>query len=379
MLLIIFFSIISLYLLELILFRFGLFRSSQHRASNESEPTVSVIVAARNEEDRIAGCLNSLRNLEYPLEKLEIIVIDDASTDRTGEIIEKFIADHGGLTLLHAPPEKSNLRGKTNAIAYGIRHSHGEILMFTDADCAVSSTWVRKTVQYFTGTTGVVGGFTILDTENTFHGVQALDWLYLFGVASATSGLGIPMTAIGNNLAVRRFAYDEIGGYENIPFSVTEDYSLVHTLVHKNNYSLGFPLDPGATVRSDACTSLLQLVRQKQRWGMGALDMVPVGMLVIILGWFVRVSLLTGAFLLPMGYYLPALLAVILGDYVFLSKLFKLFPSRSLKKYFFLYELYFTLYGIIIPFLAFGSKKVVWKERALRSDKKNAFQNERHS
>lgn len=375
----IFFFIIVLYLLELVVFRYGLFRSTQHRVDPACEPVVSVIVAARNEEARISACLDSLSALDYPPEKLEIIIIDDSSTDRTRDIIRSFISGHTGFILLEAPPEKANLRGKTNAVAHGIRNSRGEILMFTDADCAVSSSWVRKTVQYFSGNTGVVGGFTILDTGNTFHGVQALDWLYLFGVASATSGLGIPMTAIGNNLSVRRSGYDEIGGYERIPFSVTEDYSLVHTLVHKNHFSLRFPLEPGATVKSEACTSLLQLIRQKQRWGIGGLDMVPAGMMVIALGWFARVALLAGVFLLPMNDYLPALIAVFLGDYFFLSKLFKLFPTTSLRKYFLPYELYFTLYGVVMPFLALGSKRVVWKERAMRSDKKNAFHNERHS
>ncbi len=372
-------SVAALYCLELVLFRRGLTVSSKNPVDPRSEPTVSVIIAARNEEDRILPCLQSLRKVEYPPEKLEILIIDDFSTDRTSEIVSEFIGGRDDITLLKSPPETGNLRGKTNAIAQGIRHSRGEIIMFTDADCSVSPGWVKGTVKYFSENTGIVGGFTILDTTTTFHGVQALDWLYLFGIASALSGLNVPLTAIGNNLSIRRSAYLDTGGYEVIPFSVTEDYSLVQTIIQKTRYTMKFPLERDAIVTSRACDTFSQLIRQKQRWGVGGLDMIPSGMVVVALGWLVRAVVILGLIILPPIVSLPVLGAVLIADYLFLSKVFGILPFKHVRKYFPAFECYVTCYGLIIPFLAFGSRNVIWKERTLQREKKNASQSERHS
>jgi 1,2-diacylglycerol 3-beta-glucosyltransferase len=369
--LLIFFSI--LYFLELLVFRRGLGISSQPPPEPTELPTVSIIIAARNEEHRILPCLQSLLKLDYPTEKLEVFIVDDCSTDRTPAIVREFIDQFGGMNLLNTPPESGNLRGKTNAIAHGIRNSSGDIIMFTDADCSVSPGWVRSTVKYFSGDVGIVGGFTILKSDRTYHGVQALDWLYLFGIASATSGLGTPITAIGNNLSIRRTAYVETGGYEVIPFSVTEDYSLVQTILQKTRYSIRFPLEADAVVTSEPCDSVAHLFRQKQRWGVGALDMVAVGMGVATLGWLTRAINVAALAVLPWTISLPALLLLFCADYLFLSRMFTLPPFKLLRRYFLFFEVYFTIYGLIIPFLAVLSRNVVWKERSLRKDKKMPF------
>jgi len=367
-----------LYFFELLVFRRGLGISSRLPQEQGNPPSVSIIIAARNEEERISACLQSLLGLDYPRDKLEILIVDDCSTDQTSQIVQKFIDEFGGMKLLKTPPESGNLRGKTNAIAHGIKHSGGEIIMFTDADCSVSPRWVTSTVKYFSRDTGIVGGYTILKSEKSFHGVQALDWLYLFGIASATSGLGIPLTAIGNNLSVRRTAYLETGGYEAIPFSVTEDYSLVQTILQKTRFSIRFPLEADAVVTSEPCDTVSHLFRQKQRWGVGALDMVPVGMIIVALGWLIRAVNVAAIFLLPWTLFLPALVVLCVADYLFLSRMFTLPPFRSLRKYFLFFEIYITFYGLLIPFLAFVSRHVVWKERSLVKDKKNASHEGRH-
>jgi 1,2-diacylglycerol 3-beta-glucosyltransferase len=374
--LLVFFSI--LYFFELLVFRRGLGISSRLPQDPAQLPSVSIIIAARNEEERILACLNSLRHLDYPTEKLEILIVDDCSTDKTSAIVREFIAEFGGITLLNTPPERGNLRGKTNAIAHGIKNSTGEIIMFTDADCSVSPGWVRSTVRYFARDTGIVGGYTILRSRSVFHGIQALDWLYLFGIASATSGLGIPLTAIGNNLSIRRDAYLETGGYEVIPFSVTEDYSLVQTILQKTRYAIRFPLEAEAVVTSEPCDTVSHLFRQKQRWGVGALDMVPIGMAIVAVGWLIRAVNVAAVVFLPWTTFLPSLTVLFIADYLFLSTMFTLPPFRSLRKYFIFFEIYITLYGLFIPFLAFVSRHVVWKERSLRKGKKNAFHEERH-
>ena len=189
------------------------------------------------------------------------------------------------------------MRGKANALAQGIHQSSGEILLFTDADCTVPRQWVRTTVQYFTDDVGVVGGFTLLKANRIFEGIQSLDWIFLFSLASSMAGLNRPLTAIGNNVGIRRAAYTAVGGYEVIPFSVTEDYALVHTIYQNTTYRVVFPINPETVVISSACRTLHHLYHQKQRWGVGGLDMVFRGKVIGIIGWLAKTGMIVTAFL----------------------------------------------------------------------------------
>ncbi|MBI3364777.1 MAG: glycosyltransferase, partial [Ignavibacteriae bacterium] len=295
---------------------------------------------------------------------LEIILVNDSSTDRTAEIIERYRQSRSFLAL-HAKPGEGNLRGKTNAITQGIEVSRGEILMFTDADCTVQPGWVRETVQYFDEETAIVGGFTLLKADRTFEGIQALDWVFLFNLASATAGWNIPLTAIGNNLSVRRSAYDKTGGYKEIAFSVTEDYSLVQSIRRKTKLKVRFPANSHTVVTSNACKTWKQLFRQKQRWGVGGLDMVFHGLLIMAIGWMFRIALIAGVYAASFPVLGVALVSMAVGDGRFIGKVLREFTVSKYFKYFIAFEVYFTFYILLIPFVAFASRKVVWKERTL--------------
>ena len=354
------------YVLLMLFLCMGLARADKVSKVKANLPTVSIIVAARNEENSIEQCLHSLIEIDYPRDKLEVIIVNDNSTDRTAQIIESFFPKYPFLKTLTPPPEQGNLRGKTNAITLGIEASSGEILMFTDADCTVQPLWVRETIQYFDERTGIVGGFTRLEAKRSFEGIQTLDWIFLFGLASAMAGWGAPITAIGNNLSIRRSAYDQTGGYPKIPFSVTEDYALVQAVLQKTNYRLRFPMNNNTLVNSKACQSWQQLYRQKQRWGVGGLDMVAHGNIMMAIGWLFELSLLVA--LLGSASYIIVCIAFLcktIMDMSFLWKPLRRFDLLSYIKYFPIFEVYFSLYGLVIPIIAVLSRKIIWKERKL--------------
>src|SRR5205823_6202747 len=109
--------------------------------SAETNPVISVIVPARNEEACLALCLRSL--VAQTGVAFEMIVVDDASTDRTGEIARSFISSQSGpsdvtslagMTVISAPPLPENWTGKNNAMAAGAKIARGKWLLFTDAD-----------------------------------------------------------------------------------------------------------------------------------------------------------------------------------------------------------------------------------------------------
>jgi cellulose synthase/poly-beta-1,6-N-acetylglucosamine synthase-like glycosyltransferase len=195
--------------------------------------------------------------------------------------------------------------------------------------------------------------------------MQALDWLFLFGLASSTSGWKIPLTVIGNNFAIRRSAYDITGGYRNIPFSVTEDYSLVRAVLEKSRLEVRFPVNKKALVISKGCQSWYQLYRQKQRWGVGGLEMVYWGMIAMSIAWMFRVSLILGVFFCSPLTLVTAAVCLILMDLYVLWIPLRHFGRLSYLKFFPAFELYFFFYVLLIPVVAKFSRKVVWKERKL--------------
>lgn len=114
-----------------------------------SLPFVSIIIVASNDEALITDCLVSVLQMDYPPERREVLVVDNGSTDRTAEIIQRFPVRY----------LREERRGKSYGRNRGIEASTGEILAFTDPDCVVSSRWLCELVRAFDDDgVGAVGG-----------------------------------------------------------------------------------------------------------------------------------------------------------------------------------------------------------------------------
>lgn len=347
------------YFIQSVLFIIGLNKSFP-KIKKENLPEATVVVAVRNEEKNILRCLNSLNKLDYPENKLEIIISDGHSTDSTTEIVDEYIRDKKRFRRITANPEKENLKGKANAIDSAIRVSNGEIILTTDADCVVATDWVKTICSYYRDNVAAVSGFTTQTAYNGFSGMQAIDFIYLLTVAAGTMNLGYPISCIGNNMSYRKKAYGEMGGYENLSFSVTEDFSVLRAIYLLGKYQVIFPLDKDGLVTSLPCTSFKELYQQKKRWGVGGLAVPFRGFVIMSFGWIVNLCvLLTPAFLSGTWLYLSIFKIAI--------DLFVLYPIHSKlgikekMKYFVQFEIYFLIYVIILPIAVLSSRKVVWK------------------
>lgn len=328
-------------------------------------PTVSVVIAARNEEQNIQHCLNSILALTYPRELLEVIVVDDRSTDATHDIIAQVVARSPHIKLMVAAPEDGHLKGKTNAVTQGIEASSGEIIMFTDADCTVPAAWVEQTVKYYsTQEIGIVAGFTSLRSARLFEAIQAIDWFFLFSVAAAAIRMGSPITAVGNNFSVRRSAYDKVGGYRSIPFSVTEDYALFHAVTEAGGYEARFPIDRTNLVESSACQSLAELFRQKKRWFAGGMDLELKNLISFAFAYIFNFMLLISPFIIDFSLIWLPLSLKITADLTLAIPTLRVFGRSSLLRYFLHFEIYFLLYVILFPIVLLTGNRVVWKDRS---------------
>lgn len=322
----------------------------------------TVLVAARNEERNIARCIESLIVQDYPKELLEIIIIDDRSTDKTGEIARSYAAKHPFLKVL-VSPESKELLGKTNAIDHGISHASGEIILMTDADCVVPPGWVRLTVLEYGPEVGLVGGMTLQKVSGAFSGMQSLDWAYLLGIASAAVNRHMALSVIGNNLSFRKKAYFDVGGYRSLKFSVTEDYSLFKAIVGSGKWDYLYPVEADRVVTTEPCTTWGELVRQKHRWGTGGLDMRLYGFYIMVVGFGMHFATILALLAGSVAVGTTGLMLKFLADYLFLYTVLKKIGKKELLRHFYAFELYYMLYVIALPFIVFFGGKVSWKGR----------------
>lgn len=335
------------------------------RRPHEVPPEVAVIVAARNEEANIVACLTGLLEQDYPAGCYHIIAVDDESTDSTQQLIRELADQHPGrIRLIVTTPEGSHARGKARAIAQAIDTSSAELILLTDADCHPPKVWVRSVVEHFLPDVDIVAGFTLIRATNFFSSTQLLDWIHLQSTGSCGLALGYPIGVIGNNLAFRRSAYEAVGGYRGVPFTVTEDFALFRAMCAQGSRAV-FPCERDTRMFTNPCRSLREVVRQKQRWARGATANVFPGGLVLIFAVLMLVAVCVAPFV-SVGAWIAVWSTKFICDILLIGpNLRRLGAARQLK-YFLHFEFYFVAQALIVPFLLMN-RTVVWKGRSFES------------
>ena len=146
------------YLVYLGIFYRGMER--KYTAATNAQPFVSVVVAARNEENTISQLLTSLINQDYPENMYEVIIADDGSDDATARIVRDFQRKSENLILIPVALSGEVMSRKKNALAQAVQKSRGEIILTTDADCVVTYQWISGMVRYFGRGVGMVVGLS---------------------------------------------------------------------------------------------------------------------------------------------------------------------------------------------------------------------------
>ena len=191
-----------LYILVTVVIAAGILRFRRQKPPGVL-PCVSIIVCARNEEQSIRQCIESLIKLDYPPDSIEIILVDDESGDATRSIMEDYGRRFSHIRVLSTEHESRDLPGKQRPLNLGIRESHGEIILVTDADCAVQPGWVRGHIAgYRNPKIGITGGITAVSDEyrSLFARIQGAELVSKLGVAMGSAGLGLPQTVMGLSL-----------------------------------------------------------------------------------------------------------------------------------------------------------------------------------
>ncbi len=229
-------------------------------------PTLSVLIPAYNEVGYVGRCIEAVLDADYPREKLELIVIDDGSTDRTYQEAAA-CAEHDSVRLFH----KRN-GGKFSALNYGLYFATGEMIVAIDADSRVAGDALKKIVapmQADSAIGAVAGDIHVGNRSNLLTHTQFLEYLVSINVNRRMYDVLRVVPVIPGCLgAFRRSALEDIGGYD--PDTLTEDFDLTIQLL-KTGYEVR--MSP-ALADTEAPSSWRDLYMQRIRWYRGNLETV---------------------------------------------------------------------------------------------------------
>ncbi len=242
-------SLCAVYITLIVVFLFGLFR--RLRRVNGRRLSVSVIVPARNEATNIDACLRALAAQTYPDDHLEIIVVDDRSTDDTAARIDQWTRRLPNLSRVSVT-QQDYICPKKNALWQGIKHARGDIIFTTDADCRPGPNWITSTLAHFAPDVGmVIGHAPLLQNEKALSGLLSLQALIVSTLAAGSAGIGFPLTCSGRNMAYRRKAFDEANGFNDIGHIIGgDDVLLMRQFAQKSAWKIRFNADADTFVPS---------------------------------------------------------------------------------------------------------------------------------
>jgi cellulose synthase/poly-beta-1,6-N-acetylglucosamine synthase-like glycosyltransferase len=230
--------------------------------------TFSIIIPAKNEEKVIGRLLKSLLKLNYPPKKMEIIIVEDGSADRTYQICKKYLKQYPNRIKLF---QRTESNGKPSALNLGLKHAKGKIVAVFDADNVPEPDILLKVADYFSNpATAAVQGRTC--SINAYENMLTRFISYEEAVRYETYlrgkdilSLFVPLT--GSCYFIRRNVLKEIGGWDEEALS--EDMEIAAKLTEK-----GYTIKYASNVRSwqENPTNLTQLFKQRTRWFRGSME-----------------------------------------------------------------------------------------------------------
>ncbi|HOI31258.1 MAG: glycosyltransferase [Bacteroidales bacterium] len=233
----------------------------------ERFPEISVLVAVRNEEERLEKLLETLRDQRYPIDAFEVIIIDDHSEDNSIALAKQFVQQHllGNFRVLSAVGE-----GKKAALREGLNQAAGKYIAVTDADCLVSDGWLRSMARELqqSGSRMMLGPVLLHPARNLFERMQALEFMSLIGSTGGAAGLRLPVMSNGANMVFEKNAALEVEKYrKDESLQSGDDVFLMEAIrKHYGPESVRFVKHQSAIVTTPPCPDFKSFISQRTRW-----------------------------------------------------------------------------------------------------------------
>jgi cellulose synthase/poly-beta-1,6-N-acetylglucosamine synthase-like glycosyltransferase len=336
---------------------------------------VSVIIAARNEENNIGNILKDLLAQTYPPELFRIVVVNDFSEDRTASVVEQL--HNQRISLLHLKnylPDKSIITSfKKKALEYGIEESSGELIITTDADCRLNQEWLKTIVGFYESKHChmIVAPVAFTDRTGLLQGFQSLELIGLIGITGATLQWNIPTICNGANLAFKKESFYQVGGYHSIDHASSgDDVLLMHKIAKLRSKDILFLKNKDAICYTIPQDGLISFLNQRIRWAskFKYYDIWYINItqgIVFVFYLLLMVNLFLSFFEDRFFYlFLMPLLLKIISEFIFYFGVNKFFKHQKLLSLFLPAQLLHPLY-VVISGVGSLFYKPKWKGRKI--------------
>ena len=340
-----------------------------------TDKTVSILIPAYNEEESIAPTIESALKLDYPKNKLQIVVIDDGSTDNTYKIAKKFESDRHPKVKVY---RKKN-GGKSSALNFGIKHSKSEIVFSMDADTFASPDALKRMIAHFfhERVMSVTPSMGVYKPKSFWARIQQIEYYVSVFIRKSFSTVNAIHITPGAFSGYRRAFFDKYGGYDE--HDITEDLEIALRI---QSYDYVIENAAKASVHTVAPNKFKSLLIQRKRWytglmrgfwkyrklfhpSKGALGVVvlPIAVVTVVMSLVLAIYLTTKA-LLELGEEMSNLAAINfefqnvfeLNSFVFEHFFYSFFSHKAI-----LITLFFVV--LIGFYLYFSKKQMNYKDR----------------
>jgi cellulose synthase/poly-beta-1,6-N-acetylglucosamine synthase-like glycosyltransferase len=362
------------YTVLLLLYRYWWSKTKTVTVNSTFQPSTgfSIIIPARNEEQNINACLQSIAQLNYPNELFEVIVMDDFSTDATVATAQQFpfVKVLELKTLLN---EKINSY-KKKAIELGIAASTGDYIVTTDADCIVPENWLYNFAFIIQQkpTVFIAAPVAMKEERSAIKVFQSLDFLSLQGITAASVGAGFHSMCNGANLCYSKEAFYKVDGFKGVDHIASgDDMLLMHKLYKQYPNEVHYCKAADSIVLTEPVETVTAFFRQRIRWASKAdkyddKRIFVVLLLVYLLNvWLVVLAISCFFISNNLQLLLLALSIKTIAELFFLFPVARFFQKQQLLVWFPLAQPFHIVYTVIAGWLGkFGNYE--WKGRTVK-------------
>jgi len=332
---------------------------------------LSIIIAARNEEENIIASIQSILDNNYPSELYEIIVVDDHSEDNTAALVRS-IKNHNVKVYTLTDP---NQLGKKQAIEYGITQSNGNIILITDADCQVPKQWMAFHSSFYSiyAAKCVTGPIRYKHTSSLIERFQSLDLTGMMGVTQAGIFSDKWYMANGANMSFLKEKFFDVGAYNaSKQYASGDDVFLIQAIAEICGDDVYFLKNPDAAVETQAESTWKSLYQQRLRWGTKnksynkkAITLTLGIVFVFCCSILLNLALIPFFGITALFVFASQIIGKLTIDYFYLQKLNSYFSAERIRS-FVPSSIIYIVYIVWIGFASLFLKSYIWKDRKLQ-------------
>jgi len=354
-------------------------------ANSKLSTKISIIIPARNEEENIGYCLQSIIEQSYPAHLFEVLVVDDHSTDNTAAIIKSYASNNVKLISLKDYLSANEINSyKKKAIEISIQQSNGELIVTSDADCIFRKNWLTTIASFYESKRPafIVMPVLISYGKKMIEIFQSLDFMTLQGITGASVHKKFHSMCNGANLAYTKEAFIAVNGFKGIDnIASGDDMLLMHKIYNQFPNNIEYLKSREVIVTTNPVSTIQEFFNQRIRWASKADQFDDKRIfIVLIIVYFLNVLMMVlpivalisnrsisiiNIQLSMFDFYASLLLIKTIFELFFLYPVAKFFNQTKLLWWFPIAQPFHIVYTVIAGWLGkFG--KYTWKERSVK-------------